>query len=60
MMVEGGQDQLLGGGDARLEGAGRDMRTEINGGSGKDGNYEVGTGKLRIWPIISISATLKS
>jgi len=41
MMVEGGQDQLLGGGDARLEGAGRDMRTEINGGSGKDGNYEL-------------------
>ena len=52
MMVEGGQDQLLGGGDVRLEGAGRDMRTEINGGSGKDGNYEVGTGKLRILPII--------
>ena len=40
MMVEGGQGNTQGV-EGRLEGPLKDMRTEINGGSGKEGNYEV-------------------
>ena len=39
-MVEGGQGNAQGA-EVRLEGPTKDMRTEINGGSGKEGNYEV-------------------
>ena len=39
-MVEGGQGHAQGA-EVRLEGQTKDMRTEINGGSGKEGNYEV-------------------
>ena len=50
MMVEGGQGHAQGV-EGRLEGPLKDMRTEINGGSGKEGNYEV---KLRNNQMFSI------